>query len=59
MSGFKSALKLPSEPEPVRRLEVINGVDPQAYLSNTLTCLVTGHPARDIDTLISWAFPGR
>lgn len=33
----------------------LNGLDPQAYLTGTLTALVNGHPAKHIDDLLPWA----
>jgi transposase len=37
----------------------LNAVDPQAYLANTLSRLVQGHPMRRIDDLMPWAYPDR
>ena len=34
----------------------LNAVDPQAYLADTLTRLVQGHPMRRIDDLMPWAY---
>lgn len=34
----------------------INDVDPLAYLTNVLTRIVNGHPNRDIDQLLPWAY---
>ena len=35
----------------------LNGIDPQAYLSDTLERLVAGHPQSRIDDLMPWAHP--
>ena len=32
----------------------LNGVDPQRYLTDLLTCLVNGWPNRRIDELMPW-----
>jgi hypothetical protein len=34
----------------------INDVDPLAYLTDVLTRIVVGHPNRDIDQLLPWAY---
>jgi transposase len=34
----------------------LNGVDPYAYLADTLTRIVGGHLARAIDELLPWAY---
>ena len=34
----------------------INDVDPLAYLADVLTRIVSGHPNRDIDQLLPWAY---
>jgi transposase len=34
----------------------LNDVDPYAYLANTLTRIVDGHPASAIDELLPWAY---
>ncbi|WP_247385426.1 MULTISPECIES: transposase domain-containing protein, partial [unclassified Bradyrhizobium] len=34
----------------------INDVDPLAYLTDVLTRIVNGHPNRDIDLLLPWAY---
>lgn len=34
----------------------LNGVDPYAYLRETLTAIAAGHPASRIDDLMPWAF---
>lgn len=34
----------------------INDVDPLAYLTDVLTRIVNGHPNRDIDQLVPWAY---
>jgi transposase len=34
----------------------INDVDPLAYLTGVLTRIVNGHPNRDIDQLLPWAY---
>ena len=34
----------------------INNVDPLAYLSDVLTRIVNGHPNRDVDQLLPWAY---
>jgi transposase len=36
----------------------LNGVDPYAYLADTLTRIVGGHLARAIDELLPWAYVG-
>jgi transposase len=37
----------------------INDVDPLAYLTDVLTRIVNGHPNRDIDQLLPWAYRGQ
>ena len=34
----------------------LNGVDPQAYIADTLTKIVNGHPNSGIDDLMPWTF---
>lgn len=34
----------------------LNDVDPLAYLTDVLTKIVNGHPNRDIDQLLPWAY---
>lgn len=34
----------------------LNGVDPQAYLTDVITRIVQAHPNRDIDDLMPWRF---
>jgi transposase len=34
----------------------LNDIDPLAYLTNVLTRIVNGHPNRDIDQLLPWAY---
>ena len=34
----------------------INDVDPLAYLTDVLTRIVNGHPNRDINLLLPWAY---
>ena len=34
----------------------LNSVDPHAYLSDTLTKIVNGHPNSRIDELLPWAY---
>lgn len=34
----------------------LNGLDPQAYLADVLTRIVTGHPQARIDELLPWAY---
>ena len=34
----------------------LNDVDPLAYLSDAITSIVNGHPNRDIDQLLPWAY---
>ena len=34
----------------------LNAVDPQAYLSDVITKIVTGHPNSRIDELLPWAY---
>ena len=35
----------------------LNDVDPYAYLADTLTRIVDGHLANQIDDLLPWAYP--
>lgn len=35
----------------------LNGIDPQAYLTGTLTAIVNGHKQSRIDDLLPWNFP--
>ena len=35
----------------------LNGVDPYAYLRDTLTAIANGHPMSRIDELMPWAYP--
>ncbi|SCB55840.1 IS66 C-terminal element [Bradyrhizobium shewense] len=34
----------------------LNDVDPLAYLTDVLTRIINGHPNRDIDQLLPWAY---
>ena len=34
----------------------LNDIDPLAYLTDALTRIVNGHPNRDIDQLLPWAY---
>jgi transposase len=34
----------------------LNDIDPLAYLTDVLTRIVNGHPNRDIDQLLPWAY---
>ncbi|MDA9459583.1 transposase [Bradyrhizobium sp. CCBAU 21359] len=34
----------------------LNEIDPLAYLTQVLTKIVDGHPNRDIDQLLPWAY---
>ncbi|MHC2367420.1 hypothetical protein ACVIQT_002068 [Bradyrhizobium diazoefficiens] len=34
----------------------LNDVDPLTYLTDVLTRIVNGHPNRDIDQLLPWAY---
>jgi transposase len=36
----------------------LNGVDPHAYLTDTLTAIVSGHKQSDIDALLPWNYNG-
>ena len=36
----------------------LNDVDPLAYLTDALTRIVNGHPNRNIDELLPWAYCG-
>lgn len=38
---------------------MLNDVDPLIYLTDLLTRIVNGHPNRDIDQLLPWAYRGR
>jgi transposase len=35
----------------------LNGVNPQAYLTDVITKIVNGHPNSRIDELLPWAYP--
>ncbi|MDQ0318617.1 hypothetical protein QO002_000755 [Pararhizobium capsulatum DSM 1112] len=35
----------------------LNAVDPLAYLTATLTAIVTGHKQSEIDGLLPWNYP--
>lgn len=35
----------------------LNGVDPQAYLGDTITRIVNGHPNSRLDELLPWTYP--
>jgi transposase len=35
----------------------LTGVDPQAYLADTITRIVNGHPQSRLDELLPWAYP--
>lgn len=37
----------------------LNGVEPQAYLTETITRIVNGHPNSRIDDLMPWAYPAK
>jgi hypothetical protein len=37
----------------------LSAVDPQAYLTNTLTRLLNHHPASQIDQLMPWVYAAR
>lgn len=37
----------------------LNGVEPYAYLRDTLTAIANGHPAARIDELMPWAYPNK
>ena len=37
----------------------MNGVDPQAWLANTLTSIVNGHKQRQIDDLLPWNYAAK
>ena len=37
----------------------MNGVDPQAWLANTLTSIVNGHKQSQIDELLPWNYPAK
>ena len=37
----------------------LNDVDPLAYLTDVLTRIVNGHPNRDIDQILPWAYRGQ
>ena len=34
----------------------LNDIDPLAYLTDVLTRIINGHPNRDIDQLLPWAY---
>ena len=34
----------------------LNGVEPYAYLRDTLTAIANGHPANRVDELMPWAY---
>ena len=34
----------------------LNGVEPQAYLTDVITRIVAGHPQSHIDDLLPWAY---
>jgi transposase len=34
----------------------LSEVDPRAYLTDVLTKIVNGHPTREIDQLLPWAY---
>lgn len=35
----------------------LNGIDPQHYLADVITKIVNGHPNKQIDELLPWAYP--
>lgn len=35
----------------------LNAVDPQAYLADAITKIVNGHPNKQVDELLPWAYP--
>jgi hypothetical protein len=35
----------------------LNAVDPYAYLAETITKIVNGHPNSRLDELLPWAYP--
>jgi hypothetical protein len=37
----------------------LNGVEPYAYLRDTLTAIANGHPAARIDELMPWNYPAK
>jgi transposase len=37
----------------------MNGVDPHAWLANTLTSIVNGHKQSQIDELLPWNYPAK
>ncbi|MGA0565683.1 IS66 family transposase [Ancylobacter sp. VNQ12] len=37
----------------------LNGIDPQAYLTDIITRIVEGHPNSRIDELMPWAYPAK
>lgn len=37
----------------------LNAVDPQAYLTSTLTTIVNGHKQSQIDDLLPWNYPDK
>ena len=34
----------------------LNGIDPQAYLTDVINRIVAGHPRSQIDELLPWAY---
>jgi hypothetical protein len=34
----------------------LNGIDPQSYLADVITKIVNGHPNKQIDDLLPWAY---
>jgi transposase len=34
----------------------LNGIDPQAYLSDILACIASGHPINRLDELLPWGW---
>lgn len=37
----------------------LNGIDPQAYLTDIISRIVEGHPNSRIDELMPWAYPAK
>lgn len=37
----------------------LNSIDPQAYLTDTITRIVNAHPSSQIDELLPWAYPAK
>ena len=35
----------------------LNAIDPQTYLTDVITKIVNGHPNKQIDELLPWAYP--